>query len=274
VLDWTHLLAGSVWLGGLIGLLVLAWRARAQRVACMVAVVPRFSRTALASTLLLIASGTAAAILRLPTLSSLWDTGYGQALIAKIIIVVVVLGVAAVNLLRTTPRLQACDRRPELGEPTVSLLRRLVSTETVLVAGAVFAASIMSSLAPPSQALAEIGTAMAKVGPGPVKTTVEEAGYKIEFGVTPNRATRPNAFSVKVTKDGQPVRDADVVANFTMLDMEMGQQKYKFNELAPSVYGRKDLPALVMVGHWGLDFTITPKGEKSFKILLLDKANG
>ena len=33
-------------------------------------------------------------------------------------------------------------------------------------------------------------------------------------------------------------------------------------------------PALVMVGHWGLDFTITPKGEKAFKILLLDKANG
>jgi hypothetical protein len=29
-----------------------------------------------------------------------------------------------------------------------------------------------------------------------------------------------------------------------------------------------------MVGHWALDFTITPPGEKSFQVLLLDKATG
>jgi hypothetical protein len=40
------------------------------------------------------------------------------------------------------------------------------------------------------------------------------------------------------------------------------------------VYGHRNLPALVMVGHWGLDFTITPPGEKSFQVLLLDKALG
>jgi copper transport protein len=274
LLDWTHLLAGSVWVGGLVGLLVLAWRSAAQRVACMVAVVPRFSRTALISTAVLIASGTIAAILRLPTLSSLWDTGYGQALIAKIAILLVALGIASVNLLRTTPRLQACDRRPELGDPTTSLLRRLVGGETFLVFGAIFAAGVMSSVAPPPKALGEIGTATASVGPGPVNKTVQEAGYELQLGVTPNRATRPNAFSVKLTKDGKPVTGADVVAKFTMLDMEMGQQAYKFKELSPSLYGHRSLPALVMVGHWGLDFTITPRGGKSFQVLLLDKALG
>jgi hypothetical protein len=29
-----------------------------------------------------------------------------------------------------------------------------------------------------------------------------------------------------------------------------------------------------MAGHWGLDFTIAPRGEKPFQILLLDKALG
>ena len=274
LLDWAHLLAGSTWVGGLIGLLVLAWKAGAQRVACMVAVVPRFSRTALISVLLLIASGTTAALLRLPTLSSLWDTGYGQALIAKIAILLVAMGLAAVNLLRTTPRLQACDRRPELGAPTTSLLRRLVGGETFLVVGAVFAAGVMSSVAPPPKELGEIGTVSARVGPGPISKTVKEAGYELELGVTPNRATRPNAFSVKVTKDGKPVTGAEVVAKFTMLDMEMGQQAYKLKELSPATYGHKNLAALVMVGHWGLDFTVTPKGEKSFQVLLLDKALG
>jgi copper transport protein len=273
-LDWTHLLAGSIWIGGLLGLSLVAWKASTRRVACMVVVVPRFSRVALVSVLALIASGTVASIIRLPTLESLWNTGYGQALIVKIAILLVAMGLAAVNLLRTTPRLEAADRRPGLGEPTTRLLRRLVGGEAFLVVGAIFAAGVMSSVAPPPKSRAELGAATAKVGPGPVSKTVKEGAYELQFGVTPNRATRPNAFSVRVLHDGKPVRGADVTAKFTMLDMEMGQQTYKFNERGPAVYGHPNLPALVMVGHWGLDFTITPPGEKSFQVLLLDKALG
>jgi hypothetical protein len=56
--------------------------------------------------------------------------------------------------------------------------------------------------------------------------------------------------------------------------MEMGQQAYRLDEQQPSVYGRQSVPSLVMVGHWGLDFTITPQGQQSFDVLLLDKAQG
>lgn len=274
LLDATHMLAGAIWIGGLVGLTLVAFKAGARRVASMVVAVPRFSRAAMFSVLGLITTGTIATIIRLPTLSSLWETGYGQALIVKVGLLLLALMLAAVNLLRTTPRLQAVDRRPELGEPTTGLLRRLVGGELFLVVGAIFAAGVMSSLAPPPQSLAEIGTATATVGPGPVDEKVKQAGYELEFGVSPNRAPMPNAFSVRVTKDGKPVRGAEVVAKFTMLDMEMGQQSYKLNELEPSVYSKRNLPALVMVGHWGLDFTITPPGEKSFQVLLLDKAQG
>jgi copper transport protein len=144
----------------------------------------------------------------------------------------------------------------------------------VLVVGAVFAASVMSSVAPPPQALAEIGAATAKVGPGAVDAEVEQAGYRVHFGVSPNRATRPNRFSLRVTKNGRAVRGADVVAKFTMLDMDMGHQSYRFKERAPAVYSHPNLPALIMVGHWGLDFTIAPPGAKPFDILLLDHALG
>ncbi|MDX6665381.1 MAG: copper transport protein [Solirubrobacteraceae bacterium] len=275
VLDWSHMLAGGVWVGGLVGLTILGFAAGAARVACMVVVVPRFSRVALGSVLLLITSGTLAALGRLPTLASLWDTGYGQALIVKIGLLLGALVIAAVNLLRTTPRLGASDRRPELAAPATTLLRRLVGGEVLLTFSAVFAAGVMSSLAPPPQSLAEIGTAQAKVGPGKVDHMVKEGGYQLQFGVSPNRAARPNAFSVKVTKDGKPVSGADVVAKFTMLDMEMGQQSFKLKEVSPSFYrlGGGVLP-LVMAGHWGLDFTIAPRGEKPFQILLLDKALG
>jgi len=64
-----------------------------------------------------------------------------------------------------------------------------------------------------------------------------------------------------------------VTATFAMLDMEMGTQAYHLAETAPGVYQR-DAPALVMVGHWGLSFAITPPSGAPFTVLLVDRANG
>jgi hypothetical protein len=50
-------------------------------------------------------------------------------------------------------------------------LRRLIAGETLLVAGAVLGAAVLSSLPPPSKALASVGGAKAHVGPGPVNET-------------------------------------------------------------------------------------------------------
>jgi copper transport protein len=274
LLDASHMAAAAIWVGGLVGLSVVAWRASTRRVACMVVLVPRFSRVAFGSVMLLITTGTIAAIIRLPTLSSLWKTGYGQALLVKIGLLLLALVLAAVNLLRTKPRLEAVERKPGLGEPTTRTLRRLVGGEQLLVVGAVFAAGVMSSVAPPPKSLAQEGRAEATVGPGPVQRTLDKNGYRLQFGVSPNRAAVPNAFSVKITKAGKPVTGASVVAKFIMLDMEMGQQAYTLKEQAPAVYGKRSLPALVMVGHWGLDFSVAPPGAKPFEVLLLDKAQG
>jgi copper transport protein len=274
-LDWLHLLTAGLWIGGLLGVTVVAFAApSSRRVACMVVVVPRFSRVAFLSVLGLITSGTIAAIIRLPTLHSLWQTGYGQALLVKIGLLLLALLLATVNLLRTRPRLEAVQRRPALGEPTTRVLRRLVGGEVFLVVGAIFVAGIMSSLAPPPKSLAEIGTATAKVGPGPVSQTIKHGPYELQVGVAPNRAATFNAFSVKVTKNGKPVTNADVQAKFTQLDMDMGQQIYKLKERRPAFYSQPNLPSPVMVGAWGLDFTISPPGEAPFDILLIDKAHG
>jgi copper transport protein len=268
--DWLHLVAGSVWVGGLVGLLVL-WRSlpEAARVAGLVVAVPRFSNTALASVILLVASGTGASVLHLPTLSSLWQTSYGQALLVKIGLLLAAGVLAAGNLLRAKPRLG----RPEVGVGAARLLRRLVAGETLLVSAAVFAAAVLSSLAPPSKALASVGGAAAHVGPGPVSRTVTRNGYTFAFSVSPNKAAVPNSFAVRITRGGAPVRGADVVVTFEMLDMEMGNQAYRLSEVEPGVYSHA-APALVMVGHWGLSFNVAPRGHEPFDVLLVDKADG
>jgi copper transport protein len=272
--DWLHMAAGSIWVGGLIGLLVLAATLpAARRVAGLAFCVPRFSNVAFVSVLALIGSGTASSLLHLPTLATLWETSYGQAVLAKIAILAVAMLVAAVNLLRTRPRLQACGRQPELGAPTTRLLRRLVGGEVLLVTGAVLAAAILTSLPPPSKALAEVGRAAAKVGPGAVRKTVQANGYTLDVQVAPNQAAVPNDFRLRLSRAGQPVRGAEVTLSFAMLDMEMGEQAYQLRETEPGTYAHS-APALVMVGHWGLDFRIAPPGGREFDVLVVDKAAG
>jgi copper transport protein len=272
--DWFHLVAGSVWVGGLIGMVVLAASLpAARRVAGLVVSVPRFSNTAFVSVLVLIGAGIGSAVQHLPTLASLWQTSYGKALLVKIALLGAALLLASVNLLRTVPRFRASAQRPELGTFAASLLRRLALGESLLVSGAVLAAAVLSSLPPPSKALASVGGAKAHVGPGMVNEIVKENGYRLAFRVAPNRAAVPNSFQVAISRGGKPVRNADVTVDFAMLDMEMGQQAYHLSETAPGTYGHA-APALVMVGHWGLSFQIAPPRQKPFTVLLVDKATG
>jgi copper transport protein len=273
VFDWVHLVCGSLWLGGLAGLLAL-WLGvgRGLRVQALARCVPRFSAVALWAVLLLVGSGTGAAIVQLPTLGSLWHTSYGRAILVKIALVSAAMLLGAVNFARNSPRIQAVAARPAQAEGAATLLRRLVSGEVVLVAGAIFAAAVLSSIAPPSKALASTHAA-ARVGPGPVRETVRRGPYRLDLAVTPNRVAAANAFSVVLTRGGQPVRGADVTVTFTMLDMEMGSTSFRLAETAPGRYGRRE-PALVMVGHWGLSYTVTPEGGAPFTVVLVDRANG
>ncbi|HEY1451323.1 MAG TPA: copper resistance protein CopC, partial [Solirubrobacteraceae bacterium] len=270
LLDWVHVVTGSLWLGGLVGLLVL-WRSlpAARRTAGLIVCVPRFSNMALVSVLLLLASGIGASVLHLPVVSALWLTSYGKVILVKAGILALAALLAAGNLLWTKPRLD----RLGVGDAAARLLRRLVSGEALLVAGAIFAAAVLSSLAPPPPAFAEEGKALVRVGPGPVAASVKQNGYVLRVLVAPNKAVAPNSFVLELTRGGHPVTDASVTLSFAMLDMQMPNQEYQLTETQPGIYRRK-APALVMVGHWALAFDVTPKGGLPFNALVEDHATG
>jgi copper transport protein len=272
--DWLHMVSGSVWLGGLVGLLVLWFSVSArERVAALSVCVPRFSKVAVASVVVLGASGVGEAINHMPAVNALWETSYGQAILVKAGLLGGALLIASGNLLRSRPRLIAARRRPEVGEPAARLLRGLVSGELVIVVGVVFAAAVLSSLPPPPPAFALENSAIAKVGPGRVADTVRHAGYVLQVLVSPNKAAAPDSFALRITKGGQPVRGANVTLLFNHLEMEMPTQEYQLTETQPGIYSRA-APALVMVGRWGLTFQVTPKHGLPFTALIVDQANG
>ena len=269
-LDWLHLAAAAVWLGGLIGLLVL-WRSvpAVRRTAALAVCVPRFSNVAFVSVALLLGSGVGASVLHLPTLASLWSTSYGRMILVKAGLLATALVLAAFNLLRTRPALL----RPEPPPSVAVHLRRLIAGETLLVAAAVVVAAVLSSLPPPPKAIAGIAAPSAHTGPGPVSVTLARNGYTFRVRISPNRAAVPNDFSAEVTRDGRPVRGAGVTLRFDMLDMQMQSLEYRLPEVRPGVYERSE-PTLVMVGRWGLTFTVTPARRAPASVVLLDRAGG
>jgi copper transport protein len=96
-----------VWLGALVPLLTML---RAGAVAGA-ETVSRFSRLILPIVLALLAAGVVLAVIQLETIEALWTTAYGVILSLKLVAVLGLLALAAVNRLRFTPALSSGSRK-------------------------------------------------------------------------------------------------------------------------------------------------------------------
>ncbi|MGW1592531.1 copper resistance protein CopC [Streptomyces sp. NPDC002343] len=94
--DVVHLLAVAAWLGGLAALLTALYRAPAEH-PVEAAAVRRFSRMAFGSVLALVATGVYQSWRQLGSWSAFTETRYGQLLLAKILLVAVLVGIAGLS---------------------------------------------------------------------------------------------------------------------------------------------------------------------------------
>jgi copper transport protein len=131
--DWLHLVAAILWVGGLVGLAACVWPlAPALRRTAFL----NFSRIATVLVAVLVLAGTYLSISRLPTVSDLWTTHYGHALLVKLAIVGVALSWGAVHHFFVRPRLERGEtpgalRRSLIGESMVAMLVLLVAAVLV-----------------------------------------------------------------------------------------------------------------------------------------------
>ena len=137
--DWAHAIAASAWMGGLLGFSALLLgplrRASAgERARLLGRAVPRFSRLAMASVLVLLVTGTYASLLHVPSFSALIGTPYGRALFMKLGLLAFVLAAGAINLV---------DR----GEK--DSFGAMVAFELALAFGVFVATGFLTSLTPP-----------------------------------------------------------------------------------------------------------------------------
>ncbi|BEL06382.1 copper resistance protein CopC [Actinoplanes sichuanensis] len=190
--DVLHLLAGSIWLGGLLGLALtlpgLAGRAAAAET------LARFSTAAAIVLAALVATGTLLGWRILGSWSALVTTDYGRLLLTKIAIAVAVVVVAAWNRWSLLPRLRQASRRPERTRPIV----RAVTIEGTLLLAALLVTGFLVDTSPDSTAT----PASAVADPGPRTTTLGD--IQVQADLAPlTRGT--NTITLRMTSaTGEP----------------------------------------------------------------------
>jgi copper transport protein len=135
--DWLHLVAASIWVGGVAALAFLVWpiAPELRRRAFL-----GFARLAVGLVGLMVVAGGFLAYVRLAEPDDLWQTEYGRFLLVKLGLVALALTWGAFHHLVVRPRL-ASGRQPDAG-------RSLVGEATVAFA-VLLAAAILTNVAPP-----------------------------------------------------------------------------------------------------------------------------
>jgi len=135
--DWLHLVAASVWVGGVATLAFLVWPlAPSLRRTAFVG----FARIAVVLVAVMVLAGGYLALVRLPELSDLWETLYGQLLLMKVAVVGIALVWGAVHHFVVRPRLEAGED-PDVHPSLVG--------EAIVAFSVLLAAAILTNVAPP-----------------------------------------------------------------------------------------------------------------------------
>ena len=144
--DYVHLVAGALWLGGVVALAILAGVARPlsrpDREGLVLACLMRFSRLAVSMVAMLAIAGTYLAVRELPAPSALLTSSYGLTLLLKSIVFAAALGLGGYHRRFAVPRIAA-------GAPAATIRRTLV-VEASLLFGALALAAILSQTPPPT----------------------------------------------------------------------------------------------------------------------------
>jgi copper transport protein len=139
--DWVHLVAATLWVGGLVQLLAVVWPAAPQlRTGAFL----RFSRYATVLVAALLAAGIYLSVLRLPRLADLWEASYGQILLVKLALVAAALAWGGVHHFLVRPRLE----RPGSDRLVARLSRSLAGESAVAMAILLVAAILVDSRPP------------------------------------------------------------------------------------------------------------------------------
>ena len=256
--DWLHLTAVSLWMGGLAQFLLVIPPFRKRFTAeALAGVVGHFSNYARIAVGTAIVTGLYAAWLLVGSVDGLLTTVYGQALLIKILLVVPLLGIAAVNLLVT-------QRALNNGEALWGgRLRRLVGLELTLGVAIMAAVGVMTAIAPARNVVAQREAVPVLPQPTPFFDSfyVQDSQIHVDLEITPGWVGE-NDFTITLyTHAGDPIPDASLIRmRFLPLDENLGESELRPEHQGEGIYTIRGT-TLSLPGDWRIRVTVQRPGE-------------
>jgi copper transport protein len=179
-LDVAHVLAMSVWIGGLVlALFALPAATRClqgpDRTRLLAATLLRFSPIALGCVVVLLVTGTIQAIEHMDAWGQLLHTGFGRAIVIKVVLILVLIGVGVVNRRRVIPTLRGLADSGAPPGAAGHLLRRTLRAEVGLVLVVLGVTAALVSYPPPDTLAAGPFDGTTALGPLRLEATVDPA---------------------------------------------------------------------------------------------------
>jgi len=249
-LDVAHVLAMSVWIGGLVvALLVLPAATRrlqaADRTRLLAATLLRFSPVALGCVGVLLVTGTIQAIEHIGSWDAVLQTGFGRAVLVKVVAISLLIAIGAVNRRRVVPGLRRLARAAAAPGEVGHLLRRTLRAEVALVVAVLGVTAALVSYPPPDSLASGPFSASAPLGPLRLEATLDPARVG---------ANELHLYLLRA-KDGSPSSATkELTVTFALPGKQIGPLPAKAREAGPGHYV-VDTVALVPAGDWRLDVT-------------------
>ena len=267
--DWAHLVAGGMWVGGLIQLLlVLAFITPyiTDRPAFLGSLVRRFSLVALPTVTFLVATGTVQSINRLGGIGQLVDSDYGYTLLVKLILLSPLVALGAVNLLVIGPRFTSFAR--ERAKEMLSRLpswewrfRLTVLAEVALAAAILFVTALLTNTPPPreAQGVDTFETITTNPGNTPLGTAIVD-DLDITVWADPGKAgiNEVNVLINDLNGDWKDVQK--VIVRFTNLDQDLGESEEDAKSIHPPVHFIAATTQMSLAGKWQVEVIIRREG--------------
>jgi copper transport protein len=208
IIDWLHLSAAAVWVGGLPAVLVTFQGVPdTERIPLARPLVPRISQVAGVALLIMIVTGTAAAWRNVGALRGLVESFYGRVLLTKLALVLVIVALGALNRFVFRPRIASGQNGR-----TLTRFRLSVAVEVALAAAILLAVAVLT-ITPPAAVTQPSRERRAAILGGIADD------LRVRLSISP-AAPGWNDVEATVTRveDGRPVTDAAVQVVLRAMD--------------------------------------------------------